>query len=131
MLKALHALGCVLGVAAIQLTPLSMQAAAASEPGNSMPGICAIDHVGAGVIDAQQADFPEIARNMGATGTTYVKVDLAANGGVVNTSIFQTSGNAFLDRAALVAARRSSFRPEIRDCSPVDGTYLFAADFIP
>jgi TonB family protein len=63
------------------------------------------------------------------TGTTYVRVDLDATGAIIGTAVAKTSGVPLLDRAAIKAARASSFQPEVRDCTPVGGSYLFVVDF--
>jgi protein TonB len=76
-----------------------------------------------------QPKYPENAREQGATGTVQVKVSLNPSGGVISTSIYKSSGNAELDQAALAAAHESTYNPEIEDCQPVAGTYLFRAGF--
>lgn len=84
---------------------------------------------GAHIIRAYEADYPEIARMQGITGTAMVKVDLTATGDLANVSIEKSSGNPFLDDAALRAVRASRFAPEIDDCTNVAGSYLVEVDF--
>ena len=77
-----------------------------------------------------EPDYPDLARQQGAVGTVQVKIVLNATGGVTNATVYKSSGNALLDKAAVAAARASSYSPEITDCAPVNGgTYLFRADF--
>lgn len=132
MLKALYKVGCVLGAVAAPFG-LSLQLASASERGPSTTAVtsCATRYADAAVIDAVPPDFPPLAREMLASGTTLVKVDLAAGGALVGTSVYASSGHRALDREALAATRWSRFRPEIRDCSAVGGSYLYAVEFAP
>ena len=51
------------------------------------------------------AQSPDVSEDNGFTGTAKVRVDLDASGTVVGTTIYESSGNALLDRAALSAAR--------------------------
>ena len=44
-------------------------------------------------------------------------------------SVLATSGNRWIDRAALAAARQSRYRAEVRGCAPVGGVYAFVVDF--
>lgn len=61
--------------------------------------------------------------------TVQVQVTLSATGSVVSASVFRSANNFGLDRAALVAARASKYAPEIQNCQPQGGTYLFTATF--
>ena len=93
------------------------------------PPHCAKPHVDAQTTRAVEPDYPDLARQQGAVGTVQVKVSLNATGGVTSTSIYKSAGNAQLDKAALSAARASTYSPEIEDCQATAGTYLFRADF--
>jgi protein TonB len=90
---------------------------------------CAQPHVDATVTRPVEPDYPDMARQQGATGTVQVKVTLTAGGGVSSASVYRTSGNQSLDNAAVAAAQQSSYSPEIDNCQPVAGSYLFRADF--
>ena len=48
---------------------------------------------------------------------------------MLKASVVKSSGNAALDNAAVVAAQDSTYAPDVVDCKPVAGTYLFHADF--
>jgi TonB family protein len=69
---------------------------------------------------------PEIARGMHATGESLVRIDLDARGKLRTASMARSSGNPWLDRAAMDSAHLSRYRPEVRDCSAIGGTYLVA-----
>ncbi len=74
-----------------------------------------------------QPSTPDDAEQM--TGTAKVAVALTPSGSVSAASIYRSTGDMMLDRAALRAARMSTYSPEVRDCTPVGGTYLFTVDF--
>jgi TonB family protein len=62
-------------------------------------------------------------------GTASVQVNLSATGAVLSATIAKSTGNAALDQAALLAAKQSTYKPEIKDCVPVAGAYLYRVDF--
>ncbi len=112
--------------------PAPTAAAPASEPATPLPTprpSCAVPNKEAATTRAVQPDYPDIARQQGAAGTTQVKVSLSATGAVLGTAVYRSSGNAALDSAALAAARASAYSPEIENCERVPGSYLFQADF--
>jgi TonB family protein len=76
-----------------------------------------------------QADVPQAARAVHASGTTIVRVDLDETSTVVGASVIRSSGYAPLDRAALAAAQKSSYRTEQFACRPVASTYQFTVTF--
>jgi TonB family protein len=90
---------------------------------------CATPHVDAAMTQAVPPVYPASARQQGATGTVLVKVTLDSTGAVVGTWVYRSSGNDALDDAALQAAQAGSYRPEINDCRPMGGSYIFHADF--
>ena len=75
------------------------------------------------------ADVPTIAREQGASGTTVVELVLAANGKIVSRKIAKSSGNFWLDRAALESAGNSRYLAERQDCAGIGGRYLLTIDF--
>ncbi len=97
-------------------------------PATAAPA-CAHPHVDAIATNKVEPDYPEIARQQGAVGTTTVKVTLSATGAVLEATVYHTSGNSQLDVSAVHAARSSSYKPEIDNCQPVGGDYLFVATF--
>ena len=74
---------------------------------------------------------PSIPDELGAdvNAEAQVRVTLQPTGAVDGVAIYRSAGNALLDHEALRAARQSTYRAEIRDCSPVRGDYLFTVDF--
>jgi protein TonB len=74
-------------------------------------------------------DYPDIARQQGATGTAQVKVTLDAEGNPVDVAIYKSTGNSLLDQSALKAAKATTYVPEIVNCVKTAGSYLFRADF--
>lgn len=65
----------------------------------------------------------------GIQATAQVQVTLDAVGHVTDARIYSSTGTMSLDRAAVEAARRSTYAPSIVDCQPAGGTYLFKVDF--
>jgi TonB family protein len=76
-----------------------------------------------------QPDALPAARAVHATGTTIVRVDLDETSSVVGAFVVRSSGYAPLDRAALAAAQKSSYRTESFACRPVASTYQFTVTF--
>jgi TonB family protein len=92
--------------------------------------ICETPTAPASPIVSAVPDIPAIAYSaQQVTGTTDVEVDLDPSGRILNASVLKSSGTPFLDRAAMEATRASTFRPEIRDCVTVGGSYIFIVDF--
>lgn len=90
---------------------------------------CAQPHVEPTPKSLVQPDYPEIAREQGASGTARVQVTLDAQGNVLNATINQSSGSPVLDKAAIDAAKASTFYPEIDNCEAVGGTYVVSEQF--
>jgi TonB family protein len=82
-----------------------------------------------GIAYAQPADLPPIAAEQHVTGTTAVLVNIDARGRLIDSAVLASSGNSWIDRAALHAARGSRYTAEVRDCAPVGGVYAFVVDF--
>jgi TonB family protein len=87
------------------------------------------DAVPASVSDAAPAELPTIAAEQNITGTTSVRIDIDAAGRLTGTSVLASSGNRWIDKAALRAARQSRYTAEVRDCAPVGGAYALVVDF--
>jgi TonB family protein len=117
------ALSTAASAATIKLVPLSPQTAGASIT------TCATPFASAAVSDAAPADLPAIAAGQNVTGITEVRIVLDPGGRLTEQSVLASSGNRWLDRAALVAAKQSSYRAEVRACAPVGGAYAFVVDF--
>ncbi len=78
---------------------------------------------------AAEPDYPDIARQQGATGTAIVRVYVDPTGALIAGNIYKSSGNAALDQAAMNAARRTAYLPAYKNCRAVAGDYSFEADF--
>jgi TonB family protein len=97
--------------------------------GAATPASCSQPYAPARAILPVQADVPPAARAVHATGTTIVRVDLDETSSVVGSVVIRSSGYAPLDRAALLAAQKSSYRTESFACRPVASTYQFTVTF--
>lgn len=73
--------------------------------------------------------YPDISRQQGAVGETIVDVELNANGVPEHLLIFQSAGNAALDRAAISAAQQSTYAFAFKRCYAVPSRFLFRAEF--
>jgi TonB family protein len=94
--------------------------------------MCSNPNAEASVIDAMSPAYPDSARDLGlGLVSAFVEVTIDAQGRLVDAKIYRSSSNAAIDQAALRAARQSSYAPKIVDCVPVDGRYIFHADFEP
>lgn len=72
---------------------------------------------------------PTITDEQGIVGIARVRIDLTQTGELTRESIYASSGNHWLDEAALTSARMSRFTPELADCKPVAGSYLYSVEF--
>jgi TonB family protein len=89
---------------------------------------CARPQVPPATITAVAPDVPEIARQQGIQGRVQVKVDLDQNSHVTGVSIY-SSPNPLLNKAAMDAAKQSTFRTEVQNCQPIASSYLYIVDF--
>jgi TonB family protein len=78
---------------------------------------------------AVMPELPQVAKMRGDTGRVVVDVALAADGRVLDTWIWSSSGAPLLDDAALKAPPKGRFTAERFRCKPVFGVYPFATDF--
>ncbi len=83
----------------------------------------------ASILRAVEPDYPEVPRMQRVTGTAKIRVTLSDAGTVVAADVYDTSGNALLDDAALAAAKASTYAPEVEDCRKIPGSYIFRAEF--
>jgi TonB family protein len=117
------ALSTAAGAATIRLVPLSPLAVGASV------APCAVPFRSAAVTEAAPADVPAIAAGQNVTGIAEVRIVLDPGGRLTEQAVLASSGNRWLDRAALTAARQSNYRAEVRACAPVGGAYALVVDF--
>lgn len=93
---------------------------------------CADPSKEATMVNGVTPEYPDSAKeqNLGPV-TVVVKITLSASASVIDASIIQSSSNNAIDRAALSAARQSSYSPKLENCAPVSGSYSFKANFDP
>lgn len=123
------------GGGSVSAGPLVVATAGQSIPGNDGTGsatpspapACSNPYVQAHVIDPISPDVPEDAAGIAATAQ--VQVTLDDRGQVTDAHIYTSTGTMSLDRAAVLAARRSTYAPQVVDCQPAGGSYLFKVDF--
>ena len=70
-----------------------------------------------------------LRRNIG--GTVRVRAVVAPDGSVERMDVAQSSGNRYLDRAAMEAVRRWTFRPATRGGQPVSAEVIVPLEFNP
>lgn len=99
----------------------------AGSPAPSPKPACSQPDVPARTIDAVSPSTPDDAA--GVEGTAEVAVTLDATGRVVSARIYRSTNDLRLDRAAINAARQSTYAPALVDCLPSGGEYLFRVDF--
>jgi TonB family protein len=114
------ALSAAAGAATIRLVPLSAPSVATSVTCQAVP---------ASISNAAPAELPTIAAEQNITGIAAVRIDIDAAGRLTKSSVLASSGNRWIDQAALRAARTSRYSAETRDCAPVGGAYAFVVDF--
>ena len=96
------------------------------------PPACAVPQKEATLVNGVSPEYPDSARaqNLGPV-TVVVKITLSATAALQDASVISSSGNSAIDRAALTAARQSSYSAKIVDCVPAQGSYSFRANFDP
>jgi periplasmic protein TonB len=109
--------------------PPAQPVAAAPTPAPTPARACANPNADAIATDKVTPDMPEIARQMGATGTAQIKVTLDENGRVTDANVYKSTNNRALDQAALQAAKQSKYAAEVRNCVKVAGSYLYTVTF--
>jgi TonB family protein len=63
--------------------------------------------------------------------TVLVEVTIGPAGNLVNAMVYKSGGNIDVDRAAIRAARQSTYAPKLVNCFPTTGDYLFRGEFVP
>ena len=108
--------------------PATVAATATASPAPTKPA-CANPNADAVATQKVTPDMPEMARQMGATGTAQIKVTLDAKGNVTAATVYKSTNNRSLDQAALQAAQQSKYSPQVKDCVAVAGSYLYVVTF--
>ncbi len=82
-------------------------------------------------INRPSPNYPREALRRGLGGTVRVEVNVTADGRVERMDLAESSGDRFLDRAAMEAVRRWRFRPAMRNGQPVAATVVVPLEFNP
>ena len=93
------------------------------------PLACANPNVPAKTINTVQPDTPSLAQQQGISGEVTVLVSLDENSKLVGLPTVQKSPSALLNKAAIDAARQTTYQTEIRNCKPIAATYRFIVEF--
>ena len=72
--------------------------------------------------------IPAIAAEQHVSGTTAIAVALDRLGSVASSAVLNSSGNRWIDEAALKAARLSRYSAETRGCEAIGGSYVVLFD---
>ena len=75
--------------------------------------------------------YPPEALRRNAGGLVRVRVTVASDGSVDRLELAESSGNRYLDRAAMEAVRRWRFQPAVREGQPVSGDVVVPISFDP
>lgn len=95
------------------------------------PVSCATPNQAVTILKALAPVAPATVGSLHGTVTVIIRVTVAPDGSVHEARIVQSSSDAAIDESALLAARLSSYAPQILACVPVSGTYFFRAAFSP
>ena len=111
--------------------PMDVQAPPPSPPA---PPSSAPDSFGGDVDASTRAQYPvkypPAALRAGVTGTVVVQVTFDASGNVLDASVYKSSRNRDLDRAALTGVRKWKVNPGKKNGQNVGGTALVSVDFV-
>ena len=75
--------------------------------------------------------YPPEALRRNAAGTVRVRVTVATDGSVDRLDVAESSGNRYLDRAAMEAVRRWRFQPAVREGQPAVADVVVPIVFNP
>ena len=90
---------------------------------------CAAPHTNAAVLGTPWDETPSIVQEMGLSGASIVQIDLQPTGSLAHVALAHSSGNRWMDDAALRTARQTRYAPETQNCSAVAGSYLLEVEF--
>ncbi len=113
---------------ALALAPGAQAGIDNASSGQNVASACADPNVEATVVNPT---MPELPHGFKASGTVIIAVTISPSGHATNTKVQRSSGNATIDNAVVAAARSSTYSPKLVNCAPVEGHYLFRADFKP
>ncbi len=82
-------------------------------------------------VDRVAPVYPELAKRAGLEGVVWVTVLIDTTGIVIDARIRKKSGaNAGFEQAALDAAQKSTFSPEMRCGEPIEAWSTFVIEFV-
>ncbi|HTU70302.1 MAG TPA: energy transducer TonB [Candidatus Baltobacteraceae bacterium] len=87
---------------------------------------CSTPNHGAALLSHPDVMLPD---GVNGTGTTILRVDLAASGEISNIAVAQSSGDSALDFAAMRVARASRYAAASWDCQPAGDSFLYKVIF--
>lgn len=74
-------------------------------------------------------EMPTIAAEQGVSGVSLVRIDLTSAGSLASERLYSSSGNRWLDAAALLSARMTRYTSETANCRHIAGSYIYEVDF--
>jgi hypothetical protein len=103
-------------ILAVMVTLLLAQAA----PSPAASGECSHE------ADVLNPQIPDAQPGVGSPDLfAIVAVKLAPDASVESVKVFRSSGSLSFDEASLRAAHRSTYKPKVVDCKPVESVYYF------
>lgn len=117
--------GFALVLATIALTLQSFAPAIAFAPPTSIAPAIVASAACSHLVRYLAGPPPETSLPPGFKAQVLVRV--SPSGKVVSATVFKRSGNASFDRAVVTAAKKGTYTPEMQNCKPVTGTYVFLA----
>jgi protein TonB len=119
----------VLAVAAATSAMFLNGAPAAAAQDQGPKASCTVASAPPVITRSVPAETPPFLLISGVSGAAEVEINLSDAGAVESATIAKSSGNKWLDAAAIDAVREQEYLPEISFCQPVSGSYLVNVDF--
>jgi TonB family protein len=82
------------------------------------------------IVRKAASPYPAVALQRELGGTVIIEVNYDAQGRVVATRVRSGSGWPVLDAAAISAAEKTAYQPEIFRCESLPGYYLYTVEFM-
>lgn len=82
-----------------------------------------------GALENKSPQYPKLARQRGQEGEVTLRVEVSAQGQAMHVSVLKSSGHSLLDKAALEAVRKWSFRPASLNGGPIPGEAVVSVEF--
>lgn len=79
--------------------------------------------------NAPPPDYPQLDAPFKGDAVAVLRVAIDAEGKFTDAWVVESTGIKPFDDAALVAARRATYRPQVAYCKNVDGYYYYSAEF--